>query len=562
MKNHSLDIALITLLDGDLVQIPEHLGVAYLAAEVRKAGWTVEIFPISPDNEAEAIARIASLRPRITGFSLTTASFVRASRIGQHLRELLGDSVHITAGGPVVSSMGASLLRNPAWTFLDSSVRGEGEVSIRQLLQVVAGNADFSSVPNLCYRTPADVVSNPLSSAVHDLDHLPFASRDQIITGPFRTARIATSRGCTSRCSFCNAPHAGNTLSGKVWRGRSPESVVDEIEEIYNEHQVRDVEFVDSTFEDPGGTPKAKERIATIARLILQRNLNITFGCCVQAQNWRSDDLWLIGLLKQAGLQRVLIGLESGSTETLRSWSKKATVADNHRAIELFNMNGVYVNMGFIMFHPHSTWEEVGENAAFLQAAGCRNLRLLCTRMEVYPGTEILERLRREGLLHGGYDATLNPYAYSFVDAEIEKLAYAMALLAGEEYARFGTVDVLPPHLQFAFLDFAIHRNLMWQSRQGAEAARRARQFRAYFDELCREISEFNLGVFHDISRRIFAGGAPENIAAEHAGVVAKWYGARIAEINGRYRDCMEEPSPYLAPLNTFDSFNTMVGAQ
>ena len=183
MKNHSLDIALITLLDGDLVQIPEHLGVAYLAAEVRKAGWTVEIFPISPDNEAEAIARIASLRPRITGFSLTTASFVRASRIGQHLRELLGDSVHITAGGPVVSSMGASLLRNPAWTFLDSAVRGEGEVSIRQLLQVVAGNADFSSVPNLCYRTPADVISNPLNSAVHDLDHLPFASRDQIITG-------------------------------------------------------------------------------------------------------------------------------------------------------------------------------------------------------------------------------------------------------------------------------------------------------------------------------------------------------------------------------------------
>lgn len=562
MKSHPLDLALITLLDGDLVQLPEHLGVAYLAAEVRKAGWTVEIFSISPDNEAEAIARIASLRPRIAGFSLTTASFVRASRVGQHLRELLGDSVHITAGGPVVSSMGASLLRNPAWTFLDSSVRGEGEASIRQLLQVVTGNGDFSSVPNLCYRTPADVVCNPLSSAVHDLDRLPFASRDQIFTGPFRTARIATSRGCTSRCSFCNAPHAGNTLSGKVWRGRSPESVVDEIEAIYNEHQVRDVEFVDSTFEDPGGTPKAKERIATIARLILQRNLNITFGCCVQAQNWHSDDLWLIRLLKQAGLQRVLIGLESGSTETLRSWSKKATVADNHRAIELFSMNGVYVNMGFIMFHPHSSREEVRENIAFLQTAGCRNLRLLCTRMEVYPGTEILERLRREGLLHSGYDATLNPYAYSFVDAEIEKLAYAMALLAGEEYARFGTVDVLPPHLQFAFLDFAIHRNLMWQSRQGAEAARRTRKFGAYFDELCREISEFNLGVFHQVSRRIFAGGSPDNIAAETAGVVAQWYGARITEINGRYRDCMEEPPPYLASLNTFDSFNTMVGAQ
>jgi len=561
MKNHSLDVALITLLDGDLVQFPEHLGVAYLAAEVRNAGWTVEIFPTSPDNEAEVIARIASLQPRIAGFSLTTASFLRASRIGQHLRELLGDSIHITAGGPVVSSMGTSLLRNPAWAFLDSAVRGEGEASIKQLLEAVIGNGDFTAVPNLCYRTPTEVACNPRSGAVHDLDRLPFASRDQVLIGPFRSARIATSRGCTSRCSFCNAPHAGNTFTGKVWRGRSPESVVDEIESIYREHRVRDFEFVDSTFEDPGGTPKAKERIATIARLILQRNLKITFGCCVQAQNWKIDDLWLIRLLKQAGLQRVLIGVESGSTETLRSWFKKATVADNHRAVELFRTNGVYVNMGFIMFHPHSTRQNVMENAAFLKAAGCHNLRLLCTRMEVYPGTELLERLRSQGLLRSDYDATLNPYAYTFVDAEIEKLAYAMALLAGEEYARFGTVDVVPPHLQFAFMDFVIHRNLEWQSKQGPEAARRAQQFGACYRELCSEISEFNLGVFHNISRRIFAGGQPEDIAAETAGGVADWYGKKIAEINGLYQECMEEQPPYIPPLNICDSFNSMVGA-
>jgi len=561
MKNHYLDVALITLLDGDLVQFPEHLGVAYLAAEVRNAGWTVEIFPTSPDNEAEVIARIASLQPRIAGFSLTTASFLRASRIGQHLRELLGDSIHITAGGPVVSSMGTSLLRNPAWAFLDSAVRGEGEASIKQLLEAVIGNGDFTAVPNLCYRTPTEVACNPRSGAVHDLDRLPFASRDQVLIGPFRSARIATSRGCTSRCSFCNAPHAGNTFTGKVWRGRSPESVVDEIESIYREHRVRDFEFVDSTFEDPGGTPKAKERIATIARLILQRNLKITFGCCVQAQNWKIDDLWLIRLLKQAGLQRVLIGVESGSTETLRSWFKKATVADNHRAVELFRTNGVYVNMGFIMFHPHSTRQNVMENAAFLKAAGCHNLRLLCTRMEVYPGTELLERLRSQGLLRSDYDATLNPYAYTFVDPKIEKLAYAMALLAGEEYARFGTVDVVPPHLQFAFMDFVIHRNLEWQSKQGPEAARRAQQFGACYRELCSEISEFNLGVFHNISRRIFAGGQPEDIAAETAGGVADWYGKKIAEINGLYQECMEEQPPYIPPLNICDSFNSMVGA-
>lgn len=222
----------------------------------------------------------------------------------------------------------------------------------------------------------------------------------------------------------------------------------------------------------------------------------------------------------------------------------------------------MYVNMGFIMFHPHSTRQEVMENAAFLKETGCHNLRLLCTRMEVYPGTELLERLRNQGLLRSDYDATLNPYAYTFVDAEIEKLAFAMALLAGEEYARLGTVDVVPPHLQFAFMDFVIHRNLEWQSKQGPEASRRAQQFGARYRKLCSEISEFNLGVFHNISRRIFAGGRPEEIAAETAGGVAHWFRAKIAGINRLYQDCMDDQPPYGAPFDTCDSFNSMVGAQ
>ena len=182
--------------------------------------------------------------------------------------------------------------------------------------------------------------------------------------------------------------------------------------------------------------------------------------------------------------------------------------------------------------------------------------------MEVYPGTEIQARLRREGLLHSDYDATLNPFAYTFVDAEIGTLAYAMALLAGEEYARFGTVsDTLPPHLQFAFIDLAIHRNLDWQSKQGPEASVCAQQFGAYYKDLCRDISAFNLWVFDEISRRIFAGGRPEDIAAETGRGVALWYGIKIAEINEAYRDCMKEQPPYAFPVNTFSFSDTMVSA-
>src|SRR5262249_32833785 len=99
MMKQSCDVILITLLDGDLVQQPESLGVAYLAAELRKAGRSVEIFSTTPLNQPEVVKGIISLRPKLIGFSLTTASFARATNVGHQLREALGATTHITAGG-------------------------------------------------------------------------------------------------------------------------------------------------------------------------------------------------------------------------------------------------------------------------------------------------------------------------------------------------------------------------------------------------------------------------------------------------------------------------------
>ncbi|MGZ7087840.1 MAG: B12-binding domain-containing radical SAM protein [Candidatus Angelobacter sp.] len=563
MMTRATDVVLITLLDGDLVQQPEHLGVAYVAAALRRAGHRVEILTTSPANEAEVVARVLFLRPRLAGFSLTTASFARATRLGRQIREAMGQEVHITAGGPLATSLGASLLRNPSWDFLDSVVRGDGEVPIIHLLNALAGGTELSAVPSLCHRTIAGVMCNSLAAAIHDLSCYGVPSRDQI-KGPHRTARIASSRGCTSRCSFCNAPNAANTLTGKVWRGRAPESVVDEIEAIYHDMHVRDFEFVDSTFEDPGGTDWAKQRIALIAQGILDRKLNVTFGCCVQAQNWSSRDLWLIDLLKRAGLQRVLIGVESGSAETLKRWLKKATPADNHRAIGLFRSRSIYVNMGFIMFHPHSTRREVMQNASFLHSTGCNNLRLYCTRMEVYPGTGALAELRNEGLLRPEYDSTLNPFAYKFLDEGINRLAFAMALLAGEEYASSGTVETLPPHLQFAFLDLNLHSQIAREMRAETRSVRPARRFQDFLSSyrvICNEVASFNYSLFQTISGLVLSGASAADATADLVQEVNSWYAERIAEVSRLYSNCIEEQPPFAASVCAQYS-NSMAGVQ
>jgi anaerobic magnesium-protoporphyrin IX monomethyl ester cyclase len=559
---HLCDVVLITLLDGDLAQQPEHLGVAYLAAELRKAGHSVGIFSTSALNQTEVVKRITALKPRLVGFSLTTASFARATSMGQELRDVLGPTTHMTAGGPLATSLGDSLLNNPAWGFLDSAVRGDGEVPIVKLFETLIWDGDLNSVPSLCYRTGPVVACNPPAGAANDLNRFLLPSRDQI-HGPHRTARIATSRGCTSRCSFCNAPNAANRLVGKVWRGRSPVNVVDEMEALYCTLGVRDFEFVDSTFEDPGGTAWAKQRVANIARLILERKLDITFGCCVQAQNWHDEDLWLIRLLRRAGLQRILVGVESGSAETLKRWLKKATPGDNLRTIQLFRSTSVYVNMGFIMFHPHSTRQELAENIAFLRSVGGHNLRQFCTRMEVYPGTRLLETLRQDNLLRPEYDSTLNPLAYRFIDPDIERLSYAMALLAGEQYASSGTVDVLPAHLQFPFFDMALHSRLTREMRAGdlGRSTERFQEFISGYRALCEEMSAFNLDLFQAIADRIFSGQSPHKATEGLADSVQSWYAEKMAKASQLYGTCVDDQFSFAA-IDHAQYTNSLVGVQ
>jgi anaerobic magnesium-protoporphyrin IX monomethyl ester cyclase len=530
-----IDVVLVTMLDGDLVQMPEHLGVAYLASELRAAGRSVELVVCTPQTESTFVSRVAVLSPQLVGISLTTASFGRTVALGSGLRSALGERVHITAGGPPATHLGAALLNTPGWSFLDSVVRGEGELAIVQLAGALERSSSLSHVSGLCYRTPTGIVCNPTAKPKGNLNSIPMAARDQLHLGPNSTARISTSRGCTSRCSFCNAPNANYASGGKVWRGRNPEDVVAEIEHLHLDLGVNDFEFVDSTFEDPGGTPWAKTRIATIAQLILERKLSLSYGCCVQAQNWKHEDLWLIALLNRAGLQRVLIGIESGADATLRRWSKKATLTDNRLAIELFQSQGVYVNPGFIMFHPHSDRREMAENAAFLRAWAGHNLRLYCTRLELYPGTPIVDELRSEGLLLPDYDATFRVFAYRFVDSSIARISHAMALLAGEEYAQHGTVSTLPPHFRFAFADAALHRFLFQQSRmlKNCDLSRLdLDHLRSQHRARCSELRILNSNVFACVCARIDAGLSAKEAVADLKQLVDSGYAEKLEEVD------------------------------
>jgi hypothetical protein len=521
-KSTTSTCALIIILDGDLVQSPEHLGVAYLAAVLRQRGHECSILEIVPGKDADSVERVRALEPRFVGISLTTVNLPRAQRLGAELRQSLGPEVHICAGGPIATFLGERLFEVAGWSFLDSLVRGEGEKAIVSLVEKLLAGEPIHDVPVVTL--PGHQPALPMVVAVDDLNSLPWPARDQLErqVGAGRRlpyVRVSTSRGCTARCTFCNAPHAGNNLARrKGWRGRDPEDVVDELQYLQDRYNVDTFDFIDSTFEDPGGKAAGKERVRRIADLILERGLGIYYNTCSQACNWHEEDRELLRLLYRSGLEKVLIGIESGSDRVLAMFKKKSRLEDNHRAIRLFREQGVYVAFGFIMFHPHSEWQDVEDNADFLARQLGHNLRRFITRLELYPGAEIIHQLEADGLLADDYWQTLNPYAYKYANPEIGRMAEMLNRLFGNDYLSRGTIVAEPSVFAFETYDITLHTYVSRLRRRYLDDPHVRELIEDHshmIDAQMRELAAFNADLFAQIMDLARSGrGAGADLAA------------------------------------------------
>jgi radical SAM superfamily enzyme YgiQ (UPF0313 family) len=435
-------VAFVILLDGDLVMSPEHLGVALMAAVLRRAGFTAHIYEVKRGSEQEVVNELADFEPQLACFTLMSLNVPSCVRFCDLLKQRLPETL-IACGGPAGTYASLEVLRQV--TNADIVAVGEGEPIIFDLVQRLYLKLPLEDCPGICYRQPDGTLrQNPNRPLMHNLDDLPIPVRDQFeMHGSYlEYMRVTTTRGCVARCTFCSAPNISNRVqAGKPWRARSPEGVVDELEYLVKKYNFRTFDFVDSTFEDPDGAQLGKARITRIAEGILERKLDIYYNCCMRAENWSDDDHDLLDLLVRSGLEKVNVGIESGTPSELKLWDKLATVDDNVRIIRLLKEHGIYLAMGFIQFHPYATVETLKSNAAFLRQHAGHNLRRLTERLEIYPGTVIVKRMEHDGLLDSDYFTTLNPYGYKFQDERVQQLAIHFAALYNDEnYHKQGVI--------------------------------------------------------------------------------------------------------------------------
>lgn len=377
----------------------ESLGLGYIGAVLRDEGHEVEIFDphIQCLGVDDAIRSILSREFDMLGITAAGEHWKVVKRIVQKVRRKRKDAI-ICVGGYLPTLNAEQLLT--AVPEIDFLVRGEGEQVICDVVRRLEKGQEWREAPGVAFLNDGVPVLNPLPPLIQDLDSLPFPARDALdqAKGPV-SAGVASSRGCFRRCSFCCVQSFYGLSGGHGMRFRSPEKVVDEIQEIVETRGIHDFRFVDDDFLGP--STKTRERVVRIAEEIIKRKLKIRFTMECRADEVDED---VLKLLKEAGLTWVFLGIESGVQRQLDTYNKRTTVEQNRRAIEIVRRSGIKLRSGFIMFDPYTTLSEIEQNLRFIRETGigaeARGEPVpFITKLAVYRGVPLVEQLQKDGLL-------------------------------------------------------------------------------------------------------------------------------------------------------------------
>lgn len=333
-------------------------------------------------------------RPRIVGFSVVFIHQAAPAFQCAYMVKKLAPSIHVTMGGPFISIYMHRLSEKGIFNIVDSMILQEGEIPLEKLsIELSRPTPDFSGVPGMVYLERNTIRRNPPAPLL-DLAQSPppdytvfrlhqYLLRKKRVVIPFRL-----SKGCPwGRCTFCRTHfyfvnHCQQPAFGVIY---------DQLKRVIQEAGVRNIQFSDESA-DP-------LLLEYISRRLISDGLKIQWTTHTRVDKKLTRQRCL--LFKEAGCQRINLGIESFNNRILRLMRKgthsrliESVLEQIDGALPL----GAYMILGF----PTETEEEA------------------------IKGYEMVQRLMRQGLLagynysifgiHYGSDIWDNPHKYGITE--------------------------------------------------------------------------------------------------------------------------------------------------
>ena len=389
------------------------LWLIYSAAVCEKDGFDIRFLdaPTVPLNEEQSLEKIRTAGEGTELFVVNTStpSIYSDVSFAERLKSMYPDSFIILVGTHPSALPEETLSLSEK---IDAVARKEYDYIVRDVARALRDGQDPRGVNGLTCRRDGGIVNNPDMEYISDLDEIPFAAkfikehlnhRDYFFAaGRYPAIQLFTGRGCMARCNFCVYPQ---TMHGHLYRLRSPENVVEEVQYIAdNFPDVKEVIIEDDTF-----TSK-KDRVVRICDLLVERGLHKRLKWLCNARV--NLDYETMAAMKRAGCHLIIPGIESGSQQILNNIKKGTTLKQIHTYIESAKKAKLMVHACYMVGNngeTHETMEETLRLALELNTDTAQFYPLL-----PFPGTEAFFWAKGNGYLKGGYadylkeDGTIN----------------------------------------------------------------------------------------------------------------------------------------------------------
>jgi len=392
------------------------LGLLYIASYLRSKGHDITfIDSLQEGFDHEEILETGIIKvglsneniiKRIPGDTDITGIGVSFSHMAPSTHALTKDikdrlpHIPLVMGGVYPSSQPELAITSEA----DFLVIGEGEYTMEKLIEYVRNNMEGELPPAIIPKRDPSYLNKAKREVIKDVDALPFPARDLI---PFekyvgrsqrnvrgwRSASIITSRGCPYDCEFCSI-HA---VASRVWRTRSPENVLAEIDSLVDTYGINNIEFEDDML-----TLK-RDRIVKIMDGIIERNKNgkEIYWQALNGIRFDTLDEDLLLKFKEANVRHINLALESGDEDVQKLINKKLDLGKVKEIMALVEKHKIPTHIFVIFGYPGETKERFDNSVQFYKEikAIAPSAQFKFFIAQPYPNTKLFERAVRLGYL-------------------------------------------------------------------------------------------------------------------------------------------------------------------
>jgi len=362
------------------------LGLGYLASALERSSIPYVFHDLHKHwtRTGEFIRRVARGEPPgLFAISGMITSLAHTAELCRAIKDRFPRS-RIVLGGRISVLDPGFLFRHVRTDFV---IKGEGEVALVQLVEMLEGKRPPSLVQGLAFRGPSgEILSNGEAERIADvsaypipyrsLDIAPYVSRRTVQSPNLPSINMLSARGCPFACAFCNfskednhrmRPYDLDVLS-EAWDG------------LIARHGLRHVTFNDDIFTvNPGRTREVCRRL---------KDRRLSFSCSTRLDCLDEE---MIALLEESGCRYLCLGIESPAPAVAAVIDKRLDLEKGRKNIARLKTSRITVNYGFMIGHLGETEETIRQTRDFVLANGLVYSAFFAT---AFPETRLYDLVR------------------------------------------------------------------------------------------------------------------------------------------------------------------------